>query len=188
MTDRTKLRELNYLIYKYSVQYDHYFLLSKDYLEKEYDYLIKKGNTFKITIYHVYSKKDNTHIEKERKVYDIPDYNNRLNAVKTVLEIYKIAESINLTVDDVNKIQDECYKIRKEIIDELNNNKSLGERRDNRKSKVINGGDNRYEHKNARYPSKKRSKKQWTNFYNLFPKLAERDGWDGEKSKRFNNK
>ena len=53
-----------------------------------------------------------------------------------------------------------------------------------RKEKVLNGGDNRYQHKNARYPSKKRSKKHWKNFYNLFPNLAERDNWDGEKSDR----
>jgi len=33
-----------------------------------------------------------------------------------------------------------------------------------------------------RYPSKKRSKKTWANFYKLFPDLAERDNWDGKTS------
>lgn len=38
----------------------------------------------------------------------------------------------------------------------------------------------------VRYPSKKRSKSTWRNFYRLFPYLAEKDGWDGSKSSRYN--
>ena len=39
----------------------------------------------------------------------------------------------------------------------------------------------------VRYPSKKRSKATWRNFYRLFPYLAEKDGWDGNKSSRYNS-
>ena len=45
------------------------------------------------------------------------------------------------------------------------------------------GGSNR-----VRYPSTKRSKRVWKAFYELFPYYAERDVWDGEKSKRYNPK
>lgn len=37
-----------------------------------------------------------------------------------------------------------------------------------------------------RYPSKKRSLSTWRKFYNLFPRVAELDGWDGKTSKRMN--
>ena len=36
----------------------------------------------------------------------------------------------------------------------------------------------------VRYPSKKRNKKVWKKFYKLFPRLAERDDWDGKTSKK----
>jgi len=37
-----------------------------------------------------------------------------------------------------------------------------------------------------RYPSKKRSKKVWANFYKLFPRLAIEEKWDGHTSTRYN--
>lgn len=45
------------------------------------------------------------------------------------------------------------------------------------------GGSNR-----VRYPSTKRSKRVWRTFYEMFPRYAEIDGWDGEKSSRYNPK
>ncbi len=56
------------------------------------------------------------------------------------------------------------------------------EGRDN-KDVVVRG--NGYSNGNkVRYPSKKRSRRVWKNFYKLFPWLAVKDGWDGKKSKR----
>lgn len=37
-------------------------------------------------------------------------------------------------------------------------------------------------HNKIRYPSKKRSKRVWRKFYEMFPKQAELDNWDGVKS------
>ena len=59
--------------------------------------------------------------------------------------------------------------------------KPLGTRRDNRDVIIGRGG----VHENCnpyRYPSKKRSKRTWRNFYTLFPHLAIRDNWDGTTS------
>ena len=39
----------------------------------------------------------------------------------------------------------------------------------------------------VRYPSKKRSKRVWKVFYDMFPGHAKADGWDGEKSSRYNS-
>lgn len=36
----------------------------------------------------------------------------------------------------------------------------------------------------VRYPSKKRSKRVWKKFYKLFPRLAERDNWNGKTSNK----
>lgn len=63
----------------------------------------------------------------------------------------------------------------------------LGETRDNKKSFNFRGG---FTHKlskpwgtnTIKYPSKKRSRKTWKNFYGLFPFLAKQDNWDGKES------
>lgn len=177
------VRDLKNKIYKYSLKHNIYFGGNIEYLKRDYEYLTKHGNTFQIRKQYVYSKKEGKHIETEYKQYDIPNYNERLNGVKIVLNIYNTANELNLGEQWVDDIQHECFLVRYEREQEINKN-PVGERRDNRKEKVKNGGDYRYEHTNARYPSKKRSKKQWKNFYSLFPNLAKRDNWDGEKSDR----
>ena len=57
--------------------------------------------------------------------------------------------------------------------------------RDNKTNYNYGSGSNYY---SVRYPKKNRSKKTWTNFYNLFPNRARLDGWDGETSSRYNPK
>lgn len=59
--------------------------------------------------------------------------------------------------------------------------KPAKEGRDNKGVYVGTGGDN---WNKVRYPSKKRSKRVWKIFYQMFPRLAERDGWDGQTSKK----
>lgn len=63
--------------------------------------------------------------------------------------------------------------------------KPIKEGRDNKGVYVGNGGSNGNK---VRYPSQKRSKRVWKIFYSMFPYYAQRDGWDGEKSSRYNPK
>jgi hypothetical protein len=176
------VRNLKNLIYKYCLKHNIYFG-AKVYLERDIKYLIEHGNTFKIKRHHVYSKKEGKHIEEEYKQYDISNYVERLNGLKIVLNIYETAFGLGFDNKWVDDIQHQYFMERYERKESIEK-KPLGECRDNRTEKVVNGGDNRYEHTNARYPSKKRSKKQWKNFYTHFPNLAKRDNWDGEKSDR----
>lgn len=53
--------------------------------------------------------------------------------------------------------------------------------RDNNGIYVGGGGENI---NTVRYPSKKRSKKVWAKFYNMFPLHAKEDNWDGQTSDR----
>lgn len=56
--------------------------------------------------------------------------------------------------------------------------------RDNKGVKIGSGyGGNR---NLIRYPSKKRSLRTWKFFYTMFPKLAEKDEWDGKTSIKMN--
>ena len=99
-------------------------------------------------------------------------------------EIYQLAEELNLSVEEFSDLWCEKY------FEKTNNGykyrlKPQKEGRDNKGIYVGNGGSN---NNKVRYPSKKRSKRVWKIFYSMFPFYAERDGWDGEKSSRFNQK
>lgn len=60
------------------------------------------------------------------------------------------------------------------------------ERRDNKSYyNYSNGSPGGSSGNYIRYPSKKRSVRVWRNFYKLFPWVAVRDGWDGNKSSRY---
>lgn len=69
---------------------------------------------------------------------------------------------------------------RKEQIEDFKK-KPTPEGRDNKGVYVGRGG---YNNNKVRYPSKKRSKRVWKIFYEMFPYYAKRDGWDGETSNR----
>jgi hypothetical protein len=75
----------------------------------------------------------------------------------------------------IHKYQEYLRKKQPKII---NNSK---ETRDNKDIHVGGGGSNRNK---IRYPSKKRNKKTWSNFYKLFPSAAEKDHWDGKTSNK----
>jgi len=55
-------------------------------------------------------------------------------------------------------------------------------------SKKVLIGSGRSNKNSLRYPSKKRSKRVWTTFYKMFPKVALSDGWDGCSSSKINFK
>jgi hypothetical protein len=67
-------------------------------------------------------------------------------------------------------------------VSEIFNYKSMpAHHKDNNGIYVGNGGSNI---NSVRYPSKKRSKRVWAQFYRMFPSLAIKDNWDGQTSDR----
>ena len=109
----------------------------------------------------------------------------QVGEIKTLIKIFKMGYDLGLTHDEISKkasIQRENRKIDGYIYKK----RPLGERRDNKKSIVYNGG--RTNGNKIRYPSKKRSRTHWKNFYNLFPHLSKQDNWNGKTSTRYNGK
>lgn len=95
-----------------------------------------------------------------------------------LIEIYDLARELNISKSELShmwsKQGSNRYKNR-----DIYNAKPLGVTRDNKKTYNYGSGGSQH---STRYPSKKRSKKTWVNFYKLFPRLAERDNWNGETS------
>jgi hypothetical protein len=56
--------------------------------------------------------------------------------------------------------------------------------RDNKKGLNLGGGFTDEYSATARYPKKTRSLKVWRNFYALFPRLAEKDNFNGKTSNK----
>lgn len=95
-----------------------------------------------------------------------------------VLLAYKTGSQLGLSQLDVyNMAKDIHVKRIKDY--EIYTSKPLGEGRDNKSVHVGTGGSNKNP---IRYPSKKRNKRTWRNFYKLFPYLAIKDNYDGQKS------
>jgi hypothetical protein len=97
------------------------------------------------------------------------------------IEMKKLVLELKLSSDEYYKITtEERLKIYNSVTSRTTRNNAK-ETRDNKGVYVGSGGSNANK---VRYPSKKRSKKVWNIFYKMFPYFAEKDGWDGEKSKR----
>ena len=96
------------------------------------------------------------------------------------LEIIRIIEKYKMLGEDVSKLASINSKMFSDYRAEYRK-KPQKEGRDNKGIYVGSGGYNR---NMVRYPSKKRSKRVWKTFYNMFPSYAEVDGWDGTKSSR----
>lgn len=109
---------------------------------------------------------------------NIPYTKNARN--KELLEIFQLAEDLGLDELELRKIWYSQRSIRYEREKEYRK-KPQKEGRDNKDVYVGSSGDNRNK---IRYPSKKRSRSTWKKFYALFPRVAERDGWDGKSSKK----
>ena len=96
------------------------------------------------------------------------------------LRIEEIRIQLGITVRDLSHMWYEIECERRDQSEEYKK-KPTKEGRDNKGVYVGSGG---YTNRNkVRYPSKKRSRKTWKIFYQMFPRLAERDGWDGKSSK-----
>lgn len=99
---------------------------------------------------------------------------------KALKEIKKIVIENNITNDEYLKI---VHEERKRVYMSYENLKinTLKETRDNKGVYVGGGGSNANK---VRYPKKTRSKRTWKIFYKMFPRKAEQDGWDGQKSNK----
>jgi len=97
-----------------------------------------------------------------------------------VKRIFEITDELGMTEEETRLMWAGISKDRK-AQEELYKRKPTKEGRDNKGVYVGSGGGNKNK---VRYPSKKRSKRTWKIFYEMFPRLAERDGWDGNTSKK----
>lgn len=150
-------RELNYSLSKVSMPFEVRFLKKpfKDFKEEK--------------------------IDEYREVVSkgIKEYGKYLvNNANHYLTIFKNSELLGISDDNIVL---EWYNIREKRHSDVYKQKPQKEGRDNKGVYVGSGGSNRNK---ARYPSKKRSKRTWKTFYKMFPSLAEKDGWDGEKSNK----
>lgn len=139
--------------------------------------------------FQVYYYNENFSTFKERKLKDVTEVleggYKKYGRVFTkqsehFMNVFKLSEELGINDDDLKtmwlKTIEEHDKQRK-----LYTIKPQKEGRDNKGVYVGSGGGNK---NMIRYPSKKRSKRTWKTFYTMFPHLAERDGWDGNSSKK----
>lgn len=96
-------------------------------------------------------------------------------------EFYQLVDELGLDEEMLNLVVRKYYPKAKSMKNEYKKKPKI-ERKDNKK--VINWGSGSPGHSTIRYPSKKRSRQTWKNFYKLFPHLAERDNWDGKTSNK----
>jgi len=96
-------------------------------------------------------------------------------------EFYQLVDELGLDEETLKLVVRKYYLRAKGVKGEYKK-KPKRECKDNKK--VINWGSGSPGHSTIRYPSKKRSRQTWKNFYNLFPHLAERDKWDGKTSNK----
>lgn len=108
------------------------------------------------------------------------DKNSDVPTNYNVLLAYKTGSELGLSKLDVYNIAKDIHIKRLKDF-KIHSSKPLGEGRDNKQVRVGSGGSNKNP---IRYPSKKRNKRTWRNFYKLFPYLAIKDNYDGQKSDR----
>jgi hypothetical protein len=97
------------------------------------------------------------------------------------IRIFEIGNILGLSDDELLQRWRCSIRERKEQIEDFKK-KPTPEGRDNKGVYVGSGG--YYNNNKVRYPSKKRSKRVWKIFYEMFPQLAEKDGWNGEISNK----
>lgn len=101
--------------------------------------------------------------------------------INELTQIYIIGIELNLSETDIKKLWiEKCIEHNRNREDKKR--KPKVERKDNKGA--INRSSYTGKLSDVRYPSKKRPRSTWKRFYALFPRLAERDGWDGKTSKR----
>lgn len=158
---KQKLRKLKNLVYIFD-KYAHRKL-------KLNDDLIKYLNEY------IYPKFD----KKTLRIYKLLVLRGKKNKYKPIdknfLAIKNLVLELKITTNDYIRISTESYHYKAEI------KNTAKETRDNKGVYVGNGGSNCNK---VRYPKKNRSKRVWKIFYKMFPDNAEKDGYNGKKSKR----
>lgn len=111
------------------------------------------------------------------------DYNKN-GYLRPSTQIMILAMEAGLSTEDIQKLSHETQYDRLQQ-KEIMSGSPQKEGRDNKGVYVGNGGS----HGNKiRYPKLNKSKRVWKMFYKMFPWVAERDNWDGEKSDRYPRK
>jgi hypothetical protein len=123
-------------------------------------------------------KEEKIDVYREMVSKGIKFYGKMVQMANHYLTIFKNSELLGMSDEDIVLT---WIKIREKRHSDLYKLKPVKEGRDNKGVYVGSGGSNRNK---VRYPSKKRSKRVWRTFYKMFPRLAEQDGWDGEKSNK----
>ena len=134
------------------------------------------------------------HIEENLKMIDNGHwYASKYNIqVKSMREIYGMIKSHKMTNMDIKEFAKTIKNPRERWNAEMKKHK---EKRDNKGQFVSlsvyqeplrynNGNIYMCRHNKIRYPKKCRSLKTWKKFYEMFPRQAEIDGWDGKTSIR----
>ena len=98
---------------------------------------------------------------------------------KAYIEIKKLAVELELTDDEYYQI---CLEERTKINESVRAKTARNNAEETRDNKGVYVGSGNSHKNKVRYPKKARSKRTWNIFYNMFPSLAEKDGWDGETS------
>lgn len=159
MKPEKKLRRLNHLVHKYDMMLDIYFR----------SYKKDKPN------YNLIAYFD----ERIESYSDFGD-SHSVEWFKAFSEIKEIFVELSLTQEEYFEI---CRTERKKVNDaqDLLRVNNLKETRDNKGVYVGSGWSNANK---IRYPKKARSKRTWSIFYKMFPRLAESDMFDGQTSKK----
>lgn len=167
MNKKERLEELKSLIQRlknapYVGSFEHLIKINNPKLNKMYKIALEM------------SMSESDFISLYKKNSDCPKYN-RLRNLSSEKQIFTPRKMVEIPSGRQMVLMfDKSY--------ERYNYKSMPARhKDNDGIYVGNGGSNR---NSVRYPSKKRSKKVWAKFYNMFPWYAERDNWDGQTSDR----
>lgn len=148
--------------------------MSERNLLRELDFLLSDMQYLNITDEFVETCK--TVVSDKTKKYPkryISICRNMLKVVDLMTKLGLSKESLSLrysTISKSRRLSKQIYKL-----------KPQKEGRDNKGVYIGSGGSNRNK---VRYPKKNRSLRTWRIFYQMFPKKAEQDGWDGKTSSK----
>jgi hypothetical protein len=153
-------------------------------LNRELNFLLST-NMLPMTIQHFGKGFDEFKVEKLNNAKEVlvgKHYPKRHKQMyQNFVRIFEIGNVLGLTDDELLQRWRRLMMDRK-VQTEAIKKKPTPEGRDNKGVYVGSGG--YYNNNKVRYPSKKRSKRVWKIFYEMFPRLAEKDGWNGEISNK----
>jgi hypothetical protein len=153
-------------------------------LNRELNFLLSTS-MLPITIHHFGKGFDEFKVEKLNNAKEVlvgKHYPKRHKQMyQNFVRIFEIGNVLGLTDDQLLQKWRQSMNERKEQIQDFKK-RPIPEGRDNKWVYVGSGGS--YKGNTVRYPSKKRSKRVWKIFYEMFPHHATIDGWNGETSKR----